>query len=68
MGLTRRGKCARGCPDGVKGLKCPCPKSWAYYVEFYVLDDGDDELPLLKYKLLKDRIDISPNQMSLKYY
>jgi hypothetical protein len=33
-----------------------------------VLDDGDDELPLLKYKLLKDRIDISPNQMSLKYY
>lgn len=40
MGLTRRGKCSRGCPDGVKGLKCPCAKRWAYYVEFYVLDDG----------------------------
>ncbi|MDI3465647.1 MAG: hypothetical protein OJF50_004468 [Nitrospira sp.] len=40
MGLTRRGKCARGCSDGAKGLKCSCPKSWAYYIEFYVLDDG----------------------------
>src|SRR5262249_39762126 len=40
MGLTRRGKCTRRCSDGVKGMKCPCPKTWAYYVEFYVLDDG----------------------------
>jgi len=40
MGLTRKAKCARKCPDGVKGKKCPCPKTWAYYVEFYVLDDG----------------------------
>jgi integrase len=25
----------------VKGLKCACPKTWTYYVEFYVLDDGE---------------------------
>lgn len=40
MGLTRKAKCARKCPDGVKGKKCPCPKIWDYYIEFYVLDDG----------------------------
>jgi hypothetical protein len=41
MGLTRRGKCARGCPAGVKGIKCACPKTWTYYVEFFVIDDGE---------------------------
>lgn len=40
MGLTRRGKCARGCLAGVKGFKCLCPKSWSYYVEFYVVEQG----------------------------
>ena len=28
MGLTRRGKCV-------------CPKTWTYYVEFFVMDDGE---------------------------
>jgi len=23
----------------MKGLKCPCPKSWTYYVELYVLEE-----------------------------
>ena len=25
----------------MKGLKCACPKTWTYYVEFFVLDDGE---------------------------
>ena len=41
MGLTRKGKCSKHCELGRKGLKCPCPKSWSYYVEFRVLDDGE---------------------------
>ena len=40
MGLTRKGKCSKPCEQGRKGLKCPCPKVWSYYVEFPVLDDG----------------------------
>ena len=41
MGLTRRGKCTRRCNKGVLGKACSCPKAWSYYVEFYVLDDGE---------------------------
>ena len=40
MGLTRKGKCSKRCEVSRKGLKCPCPKTWSYYVEFRVLDDG----------------------------
>ena len=40
MGLTRRGKCARRCHASLKGHRCSCSKTWNYYVEFYVLDDG----------------------------
>ena len=41
MGLTRKGKCSKHCELGRKGLKCSCPKSWSYYIEFPVLDDGN---------------------------
>jgi hypothetical protein len=40
MGLTRRGKCRRACSAAMMGKACACPKAWSYYVEFYVLDDG----------------------------
>jgi integrase len=40
MGLTRKGKCRRACSAAMMGKACACPKAWSYYVEFYVLDDG----------------------------
>jgi hypothetical protein len=41
MVLTRRGKCSRRCAQVVQGKACSCPKAWSYYVEFFVLDDGE---------------------------
>lgn len=41
MGLTLRGKCRRRCARGRKGLSCPCPKIWSYYVEFFVREEGN---------------------------
>ncbi|MGB4889525.1 MAG: tyrosine-type recombinase/integrase [Nitrospira sp.] len=41
MGLTLRGKCSRRCEQGRKGLSCSCPKSWSYYVEFFVREEGN---------------------------
>ena len=41
MGLTLRGKCSKCCENGKKGLKCDCTKTWSYYVEFYVCEEGN---------------------------
>ena len=41
MGLTLRGTCSRRCERGRKRLSCSCPKSWSYYVEFFVREEGN---------------------------
>jgi integrase len=48
MGLSLRWKCLKKCEQGRKGVKCGCPKSWSYYVEFYVREE-DNRRTLSRY-------------------